>query len=206
MCYACPQRASFAWDSADGISFLHFGFSSDCNEYCCHCLMAEICPKSTNSFRLQAIPIVITGDVIEEGFGFVIVTVGSKWILLISIPFAVLGIDTWVTFVLPIHRLLWFFKFVFWKVKVNRSFPAHHTKQNSTGNSPSGRQAQTILNAQKQRNSSKPQHRNQIIWHTSWDVLLLLASGFRLHCSLPWDQGWHSRYYTVNCLYDRFLS
>lgn len=52
-------------------------------------------------------PGVITGDVVEERLGLVIVTVGAQRVaLLIGVALAVLGLHTRVTFILSVHSFL----------------------------------------------------------------------------------------------------
>ena len=56
---------------------------------------------------LKLLPCVVTGDVVEEGLGLVVVAVGAERVaLLVGVALAVLSFHTRVSFVLSVQRLL----------------------------------------------------------------------------------------------------
>lgn len=53
------------------------------------------------------VPGVVTGDVVKEGLGLVVVAVGAQWVaLVVSVSLAVLSLHAGVTFILSVHCLL----------------------------------------------------------------------------------------------------
>ena len=61
------------------------------------------------------LPGVVTGDVVEERLGLVVITVGSQWIpLFLSRTLAGLGLRTGVLLFLSIHRLFCLDDLIVW--------------------------------------------------------------------------------------------
>lgn len=55
----------------------------------------------------NSLPAVVTGDVVKERLGLVIVAVGSQGVFFISIALTVLGLHARVTLIFPVQSLLW---------------------------------------------------------------------------------------------------